>query len=168
MKTIITNRALLFVCGLTAAFCVALWALGVDRLILVLNAVFIGTSVTLAAAYWRLFWDAVVDTNPFNRARQMTWSFMLAYLAILLGSLGSIYTRAYGLPTQSTLVLAVARYLAIVAAIGQVTAPDFGLGLFYGLDRKILAGAILFGVLVTVILIWMQGTEAMAASILSF
>lgn len=162
MKTILTSRVILLIAALSAVFCIALWALRIDKLIIVLNGLFIGTSVAIAIAYWRLFWDALIDGNPFNRARQMTWSFFAAYLAILFGALGSIYTRSYDLPTQSTLMLAIGRYLAIVAAVGQVTAPDFGLGLFYGLDRKVLVGAILFGLVVAVILIWMQGTAALA------
>ena len=162
MKKIITNRALVFGLGLIAVFCAALWALGIENLILVENSLFIGTSVTLAIAYWRLFWDAVVDPNPFNRARWMTWAFFIAYLALLCGASGSIQTLATGEPTTTTPTIALGRYLAIIAGIGQATAPDFGLGIFHGTDRKVLGGAILFGVIVSTVLIWLQGTAAMA------
>lgn len=162
MKKIFTNRVLLLVAILAAIYCIALWTLGVKNLIVVENSLFIGTSVTLAIAYWRLFWDAVVDPNPFNRARQMTWAFFIAYIALLCGASGSIQAMASGEPTTTTFTISVGRYLAIVAGIGQVTAPDFGHGIFYGLDRKVLTGAILIGVVVSVILIWLQGTAAMA------
>lgn len=168
MTMIFTNRAILFLVALVAIFFIGLEALGIDKFIIVLNALFIGTSLAIAIAYWRLFWDSLFDGNPFNRARQMTWSFFAVYMAILFGALGSIYTRTFDLPTQSTLLLAISRFLAIVGAVGQVTAPDFGLGLFYGLDRKLLTGAILIGLLASVILIWMQDTAAMAANYLSF
>lgn len=162
MKKIFTNRALLFIFGLVAVFVAALWGLGIERLIIVENSLFIGTSATLAIAYWRLFWDAVVDPNPYNRARQMTWAFFVAYTALLCGAAGSIQSLTVGEPTTTTVTIAVSRYLAIVAAIGQVTAPDFGRGVFYGLDRKVLAVAILFGVSVAMLLIYLQGTSAMA------
>lgn len=164
MKKIITSRVLLFGSGLAAVFLVALWALGIANLILLENSLFIGTSVTLAIAYWRLFLDAIVDPNPFNRARWMTWAFFIAYLALLCGASGSIQAMATDEPTTTTFTIAVGRYLAIVAGIGQVTAPDFGRGIFFGIDRKVLTGAILLGIVVSVVLIWVQGTAAMAMS----
>lgn len=71
-------------------------------------------------------------------------------------TLSSIYARAEGaLLTAPTLTAAV-RYLFILAAILQITAPYFGLGLFHGSDRKTLWLGFVLGLIAAVSSIYFQ------------
>jgi hypothetical protein len=159
---IATSRVVLVIAAVVGVFTASLYALSVDRVIIVLNALFVGTSVAIAVSYWRLFINALAGHSPYDRVRQMTWGFFLCWLAIAFGTFGSIYTRLYELPTQTTVLLALSRFFAIGAAILQVTAPDFGQGLFHGRDRKLLAGSIVIGLAVAIILIYGQGVSVLA------
>ncbi len=133
----------------------------VDRLIVILNSLFIGTSVTVAISFWRLFRDALFG-GPYDRVH-IGLAGALLDLAILFGASGSIYTRMFDLPTQTTILLVISRFLAIFAAVLQVTAPDFGHGLFYGRDRRLLIASIVIGIIAASVLMYGQEEEILAA-----
>lgn len=167
MKKIITSHVVGFIAVSAAIFAIAMWTLSVGRFITILNGLFVGTSVAVGLAYWRLFVDAMFGdkTGPYKRVRQMTWGFFILWLAVFFGASGSIYTKIMDMPTQTTVVLALSRYFAITAAVVQVTAPDYGQDIFHGRDRKVLAGSAALGLAVAIILIYLQGTSAEGATL---
>lgn len=118
--------------------------------IIFLNGIFAGSIVAILVAYHKLIWYAILGVGEYNRVRQMTIGFAVCWLAICVGASNSIYLRAIDAQITTTDMTAVARYLSVIAAMLQVTAPDFGLGLFYGRDRRVLWASISVGLLVAV------------------
>lgn len=127
-----------------------------EMLIIVLNGLFAGSMVAIAVAYHRLIIGAALGLGEYNRVRQMTMGFAVAWIAICLSSVTSIYARSEGAPLTAPALTAAVRYLCIIAAVLQVTAPDFGLGLFHGRDRKTLWTGFLLGLVTAVATIAFQ------------
>lgn len=127
------------------------------NLIILLNGLFVGSLVSIAIAYHELVWMAIRGDGIYDRIRQMTLGFAVQWLVIIIGASTSIYIRMADLPTTTFTMVALSRYLAIVAAILQVTAPDFGLGLFHGRDRKVLTASVITGLIVSFAVIVAQG-----------
>lgn len=125
-------------------------------LIMVLNGLLVGSLVAVLMAFWPLLRDTIKGLDPFTRAEQMTLSFILKWVVIALGVSTSIYSRTADLPVISFTTVALARYLAIIAAIMQVTAPDFGLGLLETRDRKRMAASLIVGFFCAVAVILLQ------------
>lgn len=125
-------------------------------LIIVLNGVFVGCMVAITVAYHRLIWFALLGVGDYNRVRQMTLGFAIAWAAIGVGAINSIYLRSIGADIPATALTAATRYLAIIAAVLQVTAPDFGLGLFHGRDRRVLWSGALLGSVAAIFTIVLQ------------
>lgn len=153
---LLLNKIVGIAVGLVALFVVLLYSTPLDNLIVALNGVFAGTMAAILVAYFTLLRKAILGVHPYDRVRQMTLGFFLCWLAYCVVVLASIYTRASGLDANSTVMTAGSRYLAIIAAVLQVTAPDFGLGLFHGRDRKILTAGVLSGLAVAAIAILAQ------------
>lgn len=145
-----------------ALFACLVWLVPMDPLIVTLNGIFAGTMAAIAVAYWRLLWNAVLGVQPYDRVRQMSLGFALCWFAYLLGVTISIYFRTAGYDVNSSILTAASRYVAIFAAILQVTAPDFGLGLFHGRERKTLWGGVIVGFAVALVMILAQGQEVLA------
>lgn len=133
-----------------ALFAILSWLIPVGSLILILNGAFAGCLVALAVAFWKLVWDAALGKHPYNRVRQMTFGFFLAWVAYALTVYTSVYFRASSIEVTPALTTAAGRYVAIWAAILQATAPDFGLGLFHGRDRKTLWTGLSLGIAVAI------------------
>jgi len=153
-----------------AVFIALVKFLPLDSLIVLLNGAFIGTMLAITVAYGRLFYDAMADKVRFGRemtddVRQMVISFLACWLAygIIVGS--SFYVRAADEPVTSMLATAVSRYIAILAAVGQITAPDYGVSVFYGRDRKFLWLALGFGVLAGITAVVMQEQQTLAEGV---
>lgn len=132
------------------------------ELIITLNGVFIGTMIALSFAYWRLLTDTVLG-DEYNRARQMALGLFVAWLAYGLAAVSSIYTRALGIDIPSNSITVASRYAAIIAAALQITSPDFGLGPFFGRERKVLWLALAAGLVCAALTIYAQ-----AEAVLSF
>lgn len=133
-----------------------------NRLIVILNGVFFGASAALVVAYWRLVLNAFLGIMPYNRVRQMTLGWALGWTVIVGSAWQSVFFRASGMPPSPenvTIMTAVWRALGIGAAILQVTAPDFGLGIFHGRDRKTLWTGIAVGLVVAAFMIFAQREE---------
>jgi hypothetical protein len=129
-----------------------------NELIVLLNGLLVGSLVSIAVAYRTLLWEAIAgDIENYTRYKQMTLSIFLQWLVIVIGVSSSIYIRAIDLPTTAFTLVAFARYLAIIAAILQVTSPDLGHGAFFGRDRKVLALSFGIGASVALFLIYVQG-----------
>jgi hypothetical protein len=130
--------------------------LSTEELIILLNGLFAGAITGVAVAYGPLIWYAVLGRQPYDRVWQMTLGFAILWLAVCVGVANSVFFRATGADIPYSELTPIARYLAIVAACVQVTAPDFGLGIFHGRDRKVLWTATALGLLVAVVVIAMQ------------
>ena len=89
-------------------------------LIVTLNGVFVGAMVAVLVAYSRLIFYAALGIGDYNRVRQMTLGFALAWAAICVGVANSVYLRSIGADIPTTSLTAAARYLAIIAAVLQV------------------------------------------------
>lgn len=133
--------------------------LPLDSLIILLNGVFFGCMAGVVIAFWQLFWRAVIGEDPYDRVRQMTLSWVIQWIVIVGGVGGSFYIRAADLQTTSLISTAIFRYLACIAAVLQVTAPDFGLGIFHGRDRKTLWTSMVVGLVIATIAVWLQAEQ---------
>lgn len=145
-------------------FLLLTYVMPMGLLISILNGVFAGTMVALAVAYWKLLWNAVLGIHPYDRVRQMTLGFAVCWMAYGIGVLVSVYLKASGFDTRASTMVAFSRYVAVIAAVLQVTAPDFGLGLFHGRDRKTLWTGIVLGLIVASFITLMQGQELLHGS----
>jgi len=125
-------------------------------LIILLNSVFAGSLVAIAVAYKDLLWAAIRGEGAYDRTRQFTISVFLQWVVIAIGVSTSIYVRAADLPTTAYVAIAFARYVATIAAILQVMAPDMGYDFFYGRDRKSLTLSVTIGIIVAVVTILIQ------------
>lgn len=132
-------------------------------LITILNGVFIGTMLSITVAYGPLFWRALIgDKSVFPDARQLIVGYFGAWLAYGLVVYGSTHTHVSDLPTTPLVETAVSRYIAIISAVVQITASDYGKGVFYGRDRKVLWWAIGAGLFAGLVVIILQATMAFA------
>lgn len=127
-----------------------------NSLITVLNGVFIGSICGIVFAFWRLLKSTVIGAPPFDRARQYALSVFIMWIAIFLTALISIISRASGNDPVPYALVAASRYFVIIAAILQITAPDFGSSFFAGKDRKFLWTAVIIGLVVSSVLIFAQ------------
>ncbi len=130
-----------------------------NTLIVVLNGVMIGSGIAIVIAFGGTLVYSIQGLTPYNRVRQMTIGFFLCWLALYLGVFSSVYLRASGVEIPSSPLTATSRYIAVIAAWLQLTAPDFGLGIFHGRDRKILYGSAVVGVIASVFLVYAQSAE---------
>lgn len=156
MTRLIKNKILYIGASLVALFFVLKWTFSPADLIILLNSLFVGSMVSIAVAYHELVWQAIRGDGIYDRIRQMTLGFALCWLAIILGVITSIYVKIADIPNPPYTTVAMARYVAIIAAMLQVTAPDFGLGLFHGRDRKVMTASIGFGLITAFVLIMAQ------------
>lgn len=156
------NRVIASAAGLVALFFAMAYTIPIDFFIVLLNGVFVGSMAAVTIAYWPLVKNAVLGVRPYDRVRQMTVGFALCWAAYIMSVSVSVYFRSADMTVQPTLFTAAGRYAAIVAAILQVTAPDFGLGLFHGRDRKVLYTGIGVGLMVALCVIVMQESSALA------
>ena len=157
MKYLPLSLVVLAGLGIIAGFIVLHSLFAPGDLIILLNGLLVGSMSAIAVAYHELIWYAIKGEGVYNRVRQMTLGFALMWIVFGIGLGTSIYIRVADLPATAYTSVAFARYLAIVAAILQVTAPDFGLGLFHGRDRKVLTASIGIGLVVAVVTILLQG-----------
>lgn len=156
------NRVMLAAILLSVGFIGLATILPLGSLIIVLNAAFAGSAAALVVAYWTLLKNAVLGVSPYSRVRQMTLGFALCWVAYTLTVSFSIYARSSGFDVNSSYVTATSRYIAIIAAILQVTSPDFGLGIFHGRDRKMLWTCLAIGLAVAALAIGFQDYEVLS------
>lgn len=142
--------------GLLSLFFGLCFFIKASTLTILLNGIFIGTLTAIFITYWSLIWDAFKGVGYYDRVRQMILGFTLCWIAVVLSVLVGINIRIQGGSINSNYFIAASRYAAIIAAILQVSAPDFGLGFFYGLERKALWVGALIGAIVGVVLILAQ------------
>lgn len=156
LTDLMANRVTLGILVLAALFCGLVAYGNLETVIIVMNGVFSGCMVAIVVAYHRLIVGAALGLGEYNRVRQMTMGFAVAWSGICLSTLSSIYARSEGAPLTAPVLTAAVRYLFILAAVLQITAPDFGLGLFHGRDRKTLWLGFTLGAVTALATIWFQ------------
>lgn len=140
----------------------------VDALIMILNGFYIGSMAAMIVAFWELVYRTVLGERPYDRVSQMTFGFVAIWVAYSGAVFISIYYRSAGLPPVNvTYMTAVFRAIAILAAVAQVTAPDFGLGIFHGRDRKTLWLSLSVGLIVALIVIYAQNETVLESFVKS-
>lgn len=150
LTNLMANRVAFGMFGLAALFFGLVGYADLEVLIIALNGIFAGCMVAIVVAYHRLIIGAALGIGEYNRVRQMTMGFAVAWSGICLSTASSIYARSEGAVLAAPTLTAAVRYLFILAAILQITAPDFGLGLFHGRDRKTLWLGFVLGLITAV------------------
>lgn len=163
LRTAIANPVLRYVAGIAALFVLLVWTIDLNTLIVLENGVLTGCGVAVLVVYWQLVFDAIQGRRPYSDVRQMTLSIVLLWVCVGLSVSSSIQLRAMGAPTTPLVTVALMRYLAVVAAIMQVTVPAYGLGIFYGIERKALWLASAVGTVAASLAIMLQVSEVFAA-----
>lgn len=154
----LTNKRLvLVVIAIVLSFAGLYFSFTPSTLVILLNGLFIGAMAAIGVTFHRLLWDAWANPDDFNRVRQMTLTIAGQWLVIMIWVLTSVYTNAADMPTYAFASVAFARYLATIVAIFQVTAPDYGDGLFYGADRKFLGLGLIIGTAIAMLTVFIQG-----------
>jgi hypothetical protein len=133
-----------------------------DALIIILNGLFFGSVTAIIFAFGKILVNSIKGVTPYDRVEQMTIGFFLAWFALILLMVASVYLHASGQSYKATFLAASGRYVAIVAAWVQLTAPDFGLGIFHGRDRKILYSSVLIGGIISLVFIYIQNFQILA------
>ena len=162
MQISIINRVMIGAALATVGFFALYFTMTTEHMVVLMNGLFAGSIAAIVVAYWKLLWNAVLGIRPYDRVRQMTLGFALCWFAFCLLIWSSIYLVSAGAPVNSTIFGLAGRYVAIIAAVLQVTAPDFGLGIFHGRDRKVLTAGLITGFLVALATILLQGNEVLA------
>lgn len=157
MNATALSRAMVVSFAIIGAFAMFTYAFKPNDLIVLLNGLLVGSLVSVAFAFSRLMFYAVFDGDQYTRSRQYAIGVMLCWVVIAIGTSVSIYVNAINLPVPVFLAVAFARFLAIIAAILQVTSPDFGLGVMYGRDRKMMYLSMVIGAAVAFAAIVAQG-----------
>lgn len=154
----LTNSRVIFVIlAIVASFVGLYYIFPPSMLSVILNGLFAGVMMAIGVTYYKLLWDAWFSPDDFNRVRQMTLTIGGQWVVISLFIVTSIYANSGNFPATYFAASLFARYLATVVAIFQVTAPDYGDGLFYGADRKFLGIGLLLGVIMGVGVVFAQG-----------
>ena len=147
---LILNRVLWVSAGLVALFLVLQETLTTTVFMNALNAIFAGAVVTILAAYWRLIWSAVRGEGAYDRVRQLAMGLFLLWVSIILIVGVSIYARTSDYYITTYAASAASRYVAIIAAIMQVNALDYGFALFHSRDKRMLWASLILGIAVAI------------------
>lgn len=145
-------------------FSVLALTIPLDSLIVMLNGLFVGAVAALLVAFGPLIWTLFGGKEAPSRAQELALGFFALWIAYLLTAYVSVWTRSIGeAAANPSYMSALSRYIAVYAAVRQVTAPDYGLGFIYGRDRKILIAAMGIGLVVAVAL-WIVQDQALLSS----
>ena len=153
---------LLVTLSYVAGFYVLDWAMTTDNLIVLLNGLYIGSIAALAIVYTPSGWRAIKGEIKYVEVRQFLLGLFMLWAAMSLTVLTSTYLRAADLPATALTSTAWARWTAIFAAVLQVYAPDPGLGIFYGRDRKVISLSLAAGGVIALFAIWAQDVAVLS------
>ncbi len=154
--------------GLMFFFAMAFLALSLNNLIIVLNGMFAGALVAFVFAFWKLIMNALNRYSPYTAKRQLMWGIVLMWLAYVISVASSIELRASGVDgdlLNSSYLVAISRASAIMAIFFQVTAPDFGLPMFYGRDRKVLWSGLFIGFAISTFMVYAQVNDILEGAV---
>lgn len=130
--------------------------------IVMLNGIYFGSIIGIVVTYWGLIKATIIGAPPFDRARQYALGVFAIWLAYTATVFISIISRAAGDDVTPYYIVAASRYVAIIAAWLQVTAPDFGDGFLFGRDRKILWSAVTISIIISIFIIFAQSQAVLA------
>lgn len=158
MANLTSNRVFAWIIFAIVFYAILRVSIPLPTLASILNGVLWGMGVALVIAYFQLIKHSIFGYgNSFDRANQYALGDAVLWLSVFIGLSSSIYLRINDDAPSSVAAYVVAqRYLAIFAAIIQITAPDFGKSIFYGRDRRLMIVAGVVGLTVALILIWLQ------------
>lgn len=97
-----------------------------DQLVIVLNGVFLGLTISLTVALLPLLWRAV-RSMVFDDVSRMTLTIVLTWIALIILRGNNVWGRHYGFEnaTGANFAIPTSIYLAICGAILQLTIPGF-------------------------------------------
>lgn len=151
---------IIIVLTVIAAFWLTVNIVPLHDLIIVLNGIYAGSMIAVIVTYVRLITDII--NRPYDRVKHMSLGLLLYWIAYALSTGNSIAARAMDADVTAYTLTATHRMIAIVGAVFQVTAPDFGLGMFHGKDRKTLIVSVVLGIIVAMVVIYMQVETVLA------
>lgn len=161
--TLLTNTFLHYALLAACVFFAAAALVPTNVLIIALNGIFIGTMFAISIAYGELMWDAIWgNKRKYDDVRQMVAAIFIGWAAYGISVASSVYLKAIDASGQALILTAAGRYLAVIAAVMQITAPNLGEPFFYGRDRKLLWAGVAVGLIVAVVLMLVQATNALA------
>jgi hypothetical protein len=167
MKNIFRSRLTTHVIVGGLGFTALVLVFNLNPLIIMLNGLFGGSIAGLMVAYGPLIYAMFRGREPATRAQELAFGFFALWVAYVLAVYVSVWTRSIGEPTANpSYISALSRYIAVYAAVRQVTAPDYGLGLMYGRDRKLLWVSLLVGLVVAVAL-WVIQDQALLSGLVA-
>lgn len=153
------GASLFFALAITAALYTTLaLALPAPAFIVVLNGVFVTCVIAVFWGYAPLFLDVLRRWRDYDRVAHYVLGVFVLWLSVIVGASNSIFLRSTLEPDMIpvTVITALARFLTIVAAIIQVTAPDFGEGVLYGRERRRLWVGMAVGAVAGIAVIFIQ------------
>lgn len=167
MKNVFRSRLTTHILVGGFGFAVLALVFNLNSLIVMLNGLFGGSIACLLVAFGPLIYSMVRGVEPATRAQELAFGFFALWVAYVLAVYVSVWTRSIGEPTTNpSYISALSRYIAVYAAVRQVTAPDYGLGLLHGRDRKLLWISLLVGVVVALAL-WVIQDQALLSGLVA-
>ena len=167
MKKVVSSRLVTHIVVGGLIFSLLCMVFTLDGLIVLLNGAFGGSIAGLLAAFSPLLYSIFRNREPYTRAQEMAIGWFALWVAYVLVAYVSVWNRAIGeVPPNPNYISALSRYVAVYAAIRQVSAPDYGLGFMYGRDRKILWASLAFGLVVATAL-WIIQDQALLSGLVA-
>ena len=149
------SRVLLFAILAIAGFVGLYIFMDLGTLVALLNGVFIGTVAAVCVTYRRLLWHSLTGAKQYDRVEQMTLGLLLCWISYCVAAARTVQFHSAEV-THNAALLAVSRYVAIIAAVLQVTALDFGVGSPHSYSRNAAWAGLAVGVAVSAVVMWLQ------------
>ena len=129
-----------------------------STVIALLNALFIGVFVAVTVAWAPLIWATYSGVQIKPGVKYLVMASTCGWLALGVGRVWSIVYRSMGSPVwlQDSLLVAISVYLACLAGILQIAAPDIGQDFFHMRMRRNLWLAIAVGGVMFVVALFSQ------------
>lgn len=140
-----------------AAFAVLAFLWPGDAIIELFNGMFLGVFVVVAWVFGPVTWATIRGQGVYGRAQQMALALAIGWAAALIRVFQSMVYRATNeqwvldLPTTAFVTM-----LLIISGVLQATAPGFQNGYIHGRDKRILSIAIVCGIVIGGLAIWLQ------------
>lgn len=152
-----------FLAFYVTAFAFMYATIPVNNLIVLLNGLLYGALVALAFIHAPIAWRALSRRLQFFDVGQFTLSLFMLWFTIYLAVSTSVYINSSDETFMSPLFgTALGRWTGVCAAVLQAYAPDPGLGLFRGRDRRVAISGMLIGVLVSAVVVYLQEANALS------
>lgn len=149
--------------GLFAAmlYIVLLVTIPAAWLIIGFNSLFVGIVFSIGYTYWRLMADTLWSNETYTRVRLFAMTNALVWLSLSLLIFTSVISTAAGRdPWYFTAPVGVlARYLALIAGIGQILAPGLERGFLHGEEKRVVWAGVFGGLMIAVVTIIVQSFE---------